>query len=181
MLAASRTRAHSEPVIKGCDSTGSPGRFNLYCRNVLAARSLASAALCSRSKVLRKCGLTALTGLHLKTSSKLSHFSGSACNNEICLPSPLPDATKDGHQLAGPVTRRRCQGAYCDNRHLPFPQPPCRPRPKAYGPIVEPSFPAHHKQPAGHWHPTPWPAVNRSKSPLLSLDWLDVRLHLLAT
>ena len=34
----------------------------------------------------------------------IARTSGSACNNEICLPSPLPDATKDGHQLAGPVT-----------------------------------------------------------------------------
>ena len=98
-----QTRSHSDVVIKGCDSTGSPGRFNLYCRKVLAARSLSSADLCSLSSARRKCGLTAATGFTLKTSSKDSHRSGSAWSNATCVALPLPAATVAGHQLAGPV------------------------------------------------------------------------------
>ena len=46
-----QTRAHSAVVIKGCVSTGSPGRLSRYCLKVLAALSLPRASVCSRSSV----------------------------------------------------------------------------------------------------------------------------------
>ena len=97
------THAHSAVVMSGCVLTGSPGMLSLYYRKVRAARSLASAAACSRSKVRRKCGLTAATGFTRSTSSKSVHNSGSAYNTETCRPSELPAATNAGHHDAGPV------------------------------------------------------------------------------
>ena len=99
-----QTRAHSAAVTSGCVSTGSPGMFKRYCRNGLAARSLDSAAACSRSSVRRRMRIDRADRIHPQHFVEVSPLLVVGLQQRDVPPvAELPAATNDGHHDAGPV------------------------------------------------------------------------------